>query len=120
MFPILTSRYAEKQLPHEFKKFGSILDKTMKNVRWLIKPTENLNEATRTMLNNHIKQFDALSKYLSLFLEKKRVKFQRFYFLQDDELLEVLVGIGADKTVFRMFEGVQGWLVNEENIKEGV
>lgn len=47
------------------------------------------------MLNNHIKQFDAISKTIAHFLEKKRVKFQRFYFLQDDELLEVLVGIGA-------------------------
>ena len=89
----------------------------MKNVRWLIKPTENLNETTRTLLNNHIKQFDVLSKYLALFLEKKRVKFQRFYFLQDDELLEVLVGIGAEKTIFRMFEGVQAWLANSDGIR---
>lgn len=59
----------------------------MKNVKWLIKPTENLNENTKLMLNNHIKQFDAISKTLAHFLEKKRVKFQRFYFLQDDELL---------------------------------
>ena len=55
------------------------------------------------MLNNHNKLFDALSKYLAVFLEKKRVSFQRFYFLQDDELLEVLVGIGAERTIFRMF-----------------
>jgi len=72
------------------------------------------------MLNSHIKLFDALSKYLSVFLEKKRVKFQRFYFLQDDELLEVLVGIGADKTIFRMFEGVKGWLIGEDDMKYGV
>ena len=41
--------------------------------------------------------------------------------MQDDELLEVLVGIGADKTIFRMFEGVKGWLIGEDGyIKEGV
>jgi hypothetical protein len=39
LFPILTSKYAEKQLPNEFKRFASILEKSMKNVRWLIKPT---------------------------------------------------------------------------------
>ena len=40
----------------------------MKNVKWLIKPTENLNENTRSLLNNHIKQFDAISKALAHFL----------------------------------------------------
>jgi hypothetical protein len=48
------------------------------------------------------------------------LKFQRFYFLQDYELLEVLVGIGDEKNVFRMFEGVKGWLTNSEGIKIGV
>jgi hypothetical protein len=91
----------------------TIIQKTMKNVKWLIRPTENLNEITKTLLNNHIKQFDSISKTLAHFLEKKRVKFQRFYFLQDDELLEVLVGIGAENTIFRMFEGIKGWLVDK-------
>lgn len=43
LYPILTSKYAEKQLPNEFNKFNSILRKTMKNLKWLQKPTENLN-----------------------------------------------------------------------------
>ena len=31
------------------------------------------------------------------------------------------MGIGADKTIFRMFEGVKGWLIGEDGyIKEGV
>lgn len=92
----------------------------MKNVKWLIRPTENLNETTRSLLEGHVKQFEALSKTLAHFLEKKRVKFQRFYFLQDDELLEVLVGIGADNTIFRMFEGIKGWLVDKDGVKCGV
>jgi hypothetical protein len=54
------------------------------------------------------------------FLEKKRLKFQRFYFLQDYELLEVLVGTGDENHVFRMFEGIKGWLVSPEGIKVGV
>lgn len=40
----------------------------MKNVKWLIKPTDNLNDNTRYMLNNHIKQFDNISKTISRFL----------------------------------------------------
>jgi hypothetical protein len=43
-------------------------------------------------LLNHIKHFDNLLKAISDFLEKKRIAFQRFYFLQDNEMLEVLVG----------------------------
>jgi hypothetical protein len=50
LFPILTSKYAEKQLPSEAKKFLSIIQKTMKNVKWLIRPTDNLNDTTRSLL----------------------------------------------------------------------
>lgn len=43
LYPILTSKYAEKQFTGEFKKFDGILTKTMKNVKALIKPTEVIN-----------------------------------------------------------------------------
>ena len=43
LYPILTSKYAEKQLSSETTKFFSILDKTMKNVRHLTRPTGHLN-----------------------------------------------------------------------------
>ena len=68
LFPILTSKYAESQLSVECKKFEAILNKTMKNIRVLAKPTENLNESTRNILNNHIKHFDSISSVLSKFL----------------------------------------------------
>jgi hypothetical protein len=48
------------------------------------------------------------------------LKFQRFYFLQDYELLEVLVGTGDENHVFRMFEGIKGWLLSTEGQKIGV
>ena len=92
----------------------------MKNVRLLAKPTDHLNEVTKNLLNNHIKSFDAISKVLSHFLEKKRIKFQRFYFLQDDDLMEVLVGIAGETNIFRMFEGIKGWLKDSDGIKTGV
>jgi len=31
-----------------------------------------------------------------------------------------LVGIADEKNVFRMFEGIKGWLVSEDGIKTGV
>lgn len=30
------------------------------------------------------------------------------------------MGIGAENTIFRMFEGVKGWLTDHEGIKTGV
>jgi hypothetical protein len=33
----------------------------MKNIKFLAKPTENLNDNTKKMLNNHIKSFDEIS-----------------------------------------------------------
>jgi hypothetical protein len=35
-------------------------------------------------------------------------------------MLEVLVGIGKETNIFRMFDGVKGWLVDKEGIKYGV
>ena len=57
---------------------------------------------------------------MSKFLEKKRVKFQRFYFLPDDELMSVLVGIAGESNIFRMFDGIKGWLKDKDGIKVGV
>jgi hypothetical protein len=65
LYPILTSKYAENQLLQEYKKFSTILTKTMKNIRVLSKPTEHLNETTKNLLINHIKHFDGLLKALS-------------------------------------------------------
>ncbi len=35
-------------------------------------------------------------------------------------MLEVLVGSENESNIFRMFEGVKGWLVDSEGVKIGV
>lgn len=32
----------------------------------------------------------------------------------------MLVGIGAENTIFRMFDGIKGWLADKEGVKYGV
>jgi hypothetical protein len=35
-------------------------------------------------------------------------------------MLEVLVGIAGESNIFRMFDGIKGWLTNKEGLKIGV
>lgn len=68
------------------------------------------------MLNNNNHQFDTLKKTLANFMEKKRVQFQRFYFLEDKEMMELLAGLARDSSLHRMFEGITGWYEQDGTI----
>lgn len=116
LYPVLSSSFCEKQLPPEYKKYQAIVAATIRLMKTLINPVKGLNEATLAMINNNNKQFDALHKTLSGFMEKKRVQFQRFYFLEDREMMELLAGLAKDSSLHRMFEGITGWYELDGNI----
>ena len=83
-----------RQLPNEAKTFAQV-DKSWKEI---MRKTERLRNALRActqpglleMFKMNNKFLDEVQKCLEQYLESKRVIFPRFYFLSNDELLEIL------------------------------
>ncbi|KAM5227717.1 LOW QUALITY PROTEIN: dynein axonemal heavy chain 3 [Ctenodactylus gundi] len=92
--PIFSSEDIIAQMPEEGKKFGivdsywkSLMSQVVKDPRVLVagdqpRMTERLQEAN-TLLED-------IQRGLNDYLEKKRLFFPRFFFLSNDELLEIL------------------------------
>jgi dynein heavy chain len=69
------------------------------------------------LLNDLHKKFEYIQKQLAAFLEAKRNQFPRFYFLSNEDLLEI-IGQSKDpkpiiQHVAKMFEGVANLKINE-------
>ncbi|XP_023289892.1 dynein heavy chain 1, axonemal [Orussus abietinus] len=92
--PIFSSEDISRQLPMEAKKFNTMernWRRIMKNAHdnpyvILICPDNTLLES----LKECVTLLDVVQKGLSDYLETKRMMFPRFFFLSDDELLEIL------------------------------
>jgi dynein heavy chain, axonemal len=83
-----------KQLPSEAKMFSNV-DKSWKDImRKLNKIPLAIRAGTQPGLletfQNNNSLLDQIMKCLEAYLESKRVVFSRFYFLSNDELLEIL------------------------------
>ncbi|XP_050512273.1 dynein axonemal heavy chain 3 isoform X2 [Diabrotica virgifera virgifera] len=92
--PIFGSEDIMRQMPTEARNFKlvdrvwrAIQNNTMKDTRVLI-ATDYKNMLTLLRENN--KMLDEIQKGLNDYLEKKRLFFPRFFFLSNDELLEIL------------------------------
>ena len=92
--PIFSSEDIVKQMPEEGSKFQEVdimwrelMGKTseMPVVVTIAKDTSNLDQLVRC---NEL--LDAVQKGLAAYLEKKRLYFPRFFFLSNDEMLEIL------------------------------
>ena len=90
---IFTSVDIRKQRPKDFADFDAInknWNKTMKKVA--LKRNVRFN-CTLARLHEFIKfneQMEKIQKNLEAYLEEKRSEFPRFYFISNDELLQLL------------------------------
>ncbi|PRP88057.1 dynein heavy chain 6, axonemal-like [Planoprotostelium fungivorum] len=84
----------QRQMPAEYKIFA-LVDKSWKDLMRKTKDNPNAIRATTAhgvleMLQNNNVQLEKIQKSLEDYLETKRLAFARFYFLSNDELLEIL------------------------------
>lgn len=92
--PIFDSGDISKQLPAESKKFRSV-DNIWKTNMVLAKQYLNVMQVCCTeglleKFKDSNEKLEHIQKSLNEYLEKKREKFARFYFLSNDDLLEIL------------------------------
>ncbi|XP_055843876.1 dynein axonemal heavy chain 6 [Episyrphus balteatus] len=91
---IFASPDIQRQLPNEAKMF-TIVDRSFKEImRNALKVSLALpvmtNVDTYNTFREHNRMLDSITRGLEAYLEVKRVVFPRFYFLSNDELLEIL------------------------------
>ncbi|TPX54258.1 hypothetical protein SeMB42_g00367 [Synchytrium endobioticum] len=92
--PVFSSDDIVTQLPVESKRFQT-MDRTWRRVMTQAKARPNVIECCgdSKLLDNFKecnKLLELVSKGLSAYLENKRIAFPRFFFLSDDELLQIL------------------------------
>ncbi|XP_030378328.1 dynein heavy chain 6, axonemal [Scaptodrosophila lebanonensis] len=91
---IFASADIQRQLPNEAKMFFTV-DKSFKEIVRQAKkvslalPTMSSKDVYDTLVENN-RLLDLITRGLEAYLEVKRVVFPRFYFLSNDELLEIL------------------------------
>eukprot|EP00198_Chlamydomonas_reinhardtii_P006936 XP_001696272.1 dynein heavy chain 3 [Chlamydomonas reinhardtii] len=92
--PILTAADIQRQLPSEARAFAAV-DRQLKEVNRKAKDRPNaLQAGTQPGLLEQLRRcneaLEGVAKNLEAYLEAKRTSFPRFYFLSNDELLQIL------------------------------
>ena len=92
--PIFESKDIAKQLADESKKFGNINKFWKREMGAIIKSPNTMKTCLKEGLLEDLRdvneKLEVIRKALAAYLEKKRAQFSRFYFLADEDLLEIL------------------------------
>lgn len=101
------------------REFRNIMGKLESDAKVINLADEALFPNLQSTLNSMSDQLDRCMKALSAFLEEKRNKMPRFYFLGDDDLLEIL-GRAEDPEVIqnhlkKLFQGVHRVNIETQN-----
>jgi dynein heavy chain, axonemal len=117
LLPIVSSSFMQKNMIRETKEFAACDQKFKKNMKQvrdnpkLIKYAEDYK--TKFWFNffrSSNKVFQEIHKALDELLDKKRESFKRFYFLSNDELLQILSQVKTPQQVIpylpKVFENI--------------
>ncbi|XP_075217843.1 uncharacterized protein LOC142322649 [Lycorma delicatula] len=114
LYPIFSSEFIRLQLPNEAKSFQDVDTKYKYVMNLLLKdrtaiitgPAPNLLE----LLEHCMAVIEKINVGVSRYLEKKRLVFPRFFFLSNDELLEILSHstepLKVQPHLIKCFEGI--------------
>lgn len=112
--PIFSSDDIRKKLPDEKRLFDRV-DMYWRETMMIFEKDQSLwenidNEKMKNDFKAHNKTLETIQKSLSEYLETKRRYFPRFYFLSDEELLEILADtkdpLKVQKHINKCFEAI--------------
>ncbi|CAD8045721.1 unnamed protein product [Paramecium sonneborni] len=112
--PIFASEDIKRKLVEETEYF-KMVDQSYRQQMGILNKNKILwdsidNEKIKQEFQNNVQLLDSIQKSLSKYLEQKRTLFPRFYFVSDEELIEILALVKdprlLQKHIFKCFEGM--------------